>query len=371
MKVGIMTFPNSESHGAELQMFALYQVCRELGYDTEIINYHNQWMKHEKHLTYSQKGSKAAWGKKVIRDLLHQRMKAEFKVFENQMQKYPSLPTSDKKKLRELGERYGAVICGSDQVWNPDITNYDLSYFLDFCGSDTSRISYAPSFGVETISEEYGAQIRGELEKFDSISVRENTGRRIIMQLTGANAQLVLDPTFLINADQWFLYEKAQPQAKEAYILYYTIRGSKTLWNHCQELSKKTNMKILRIGSNAISKHLKKTDDVEYVCDVGPAEWLYLIHNASYVVTNSFHGTAFSINYRKNFYVEFSSLTNSRLAHIVSLLGLEDRVLKEDSPIIPSATDYSQTEMVLPKLKEESAAFLKHSLQRAVTKQKD
>lgn len=370
MKVGILTFPNSISHGAALQMFALYQTCLDLGYDTEIINYHNLWMKQLKHVTVGQgRGNVLLWGKRKINDLLHICMKARFAQFEKQMQKYPRRAVSAPELLPLLAKRYGAVICGSDQVWNPDITGEDLSYFLDFCNKETARISYAPSFGVETLTEEYAQNVRRELEVFDYLSIREEAGQVLIRDLTGLDAKLVVDPTFLLDAAMWQKFEQFHPQAEGAYILYYTVRSSKTLWKHCLALAKKTNMKILRIGSNVISKHLKKMEGVEDICDIGPGQWLYLMRHASYVVTNSFHGMAFSINYEKNFYVEFSSATNSRLSNIVKLLGLEDRVIREDTDLTASAVDYSQSSVVLSQMKAESLAFLTDALQSAQIKQ--
>ena len=370
MKIGILTFPNSTSYGATLQMFALYQACQNLGYDTEIVNYFNSWMKHEKHTSIGQ-GSNTIliWLKRQVHNWLHICMKARFTAFENKMQRHPSKSFTDINQLPSLAQRYGAMICGSDQVWNPDITNEDLSFFLNFCGQKTFRISYAPSFGVESLSYPYAERIRRELENFNHLSIREESGKRLIQEISGLDAKLVVDPTFLLNAEQWESYENAHPQAKGEYILYYTIHSSPSLWRNCLELAKKTNLKILRIGSNIISKHFKKMDGVEYVCDIGPSEWLYLVHNAKYVVTNSFHGTAFSINFRRNFYLEFSSNTNSRLSNIVDLFGLENRVLREGTEITPSITDYSKTEIVLPKMKEESMDFLKNALHCAEMKQ--
>lgn len=372
MKVGILTFPNSSSYGAALQMFALYQTCRDLGYDAEIVNYFNLWMKQMKHVTVGQgKGKALLWGKRKANDLLHICMKARFARFEKQMHKYPRKAVSDPAQLSLLAKRYGAVICGSDQVWNPDITGEDLSYFLNFCGEETARVSYAPSFGVEALAGQYAQKVRRELEAFDHLSIREEVGQRMIRDLAGLDAKLVVDPTFLLDAAMWQKYEQPHPQAKGAYILYYTVRSSKTLWKHCLSLARKTNMKILRVGSNVVSKYLKKVDGVEDVCDIGPGQWLYLMRNASYVVTNSFHGTAFSINYGKNFYVEFSSATNSRLSNIVKLLGLEDRVVYEDTDIAASAADYGVTAAVLPQMKAESLAFLADALHSARMKQEN
>ncbi len=367
MKIGILTFPNSKSYGATLQMRALYHVCQDLGYDVEILNYHNLWMKQEKHTELFQGTDKgAAWAKKMAADLIHTRMIRRFSKFEGQMNKYPRRATSDKTRLPQIAARYAAVICGSDQVWNPDIINFDRSFFLDFCGPETARISYAPSFGVEQLPDDFGKEVSEELKKFHSISVREKAGQQIVHTLTGNEPQIVVDPSLLLDAEQWRSYETKYSRADGDYILYYTIRGSKTLWEHCLKLAEKTNMKILRIGGNIIKKHTKKQANVEYVCDIGPDEWLYLVRNARYVVTNSFHGTAFSVNFRKSFYVEFSSLTNSRLSNIINMLSLEDRVLTADTEILPSDPDFTKAEEALSKQKTDAVNFLEQALRTVI-----
>lgn len=368
MKIGILTFPNSKSYGAALQMLALCSVCKKLGYDTEIINYHNLWMKQEKHIV-SAKGKRAnTWMKKKLSGFLHLPMIKGFARFENQMKKYPAKPIFEKKELPLIADRYGAVICGSDQVWNPNITNFDKSFFLDFCGPETSRISYAPSFGVEALPAAFAEEVKYELDQFAHVSVREYAGQKIIRELTGENAKLVVDPTLLLDGEEWMRHETAYPQACGDYILYYTVRSSQTLWDHCVKLAEKTNMKILRIGSNIISRQFKKRDGVEYVSDAAPDQWLYLLRNARYVVTNSFHGTAFAINFKKDFYVEFSSTANDRLSNLVKILKLEDRVLSDGKEIIPVQTDYSETDGILSGLKEESINFLEQALKTVSVK---
>lgn len=363
MKAGIMTFPNSTSYGAVLQMFALYRTVKKLGYEAEIINYHNSYMKSGKHML-----SPGRILRSKLTGLLHTRMHTSFQKFEKQMVKIPEKHFSDKKRLRKIAERYSAVICGSDQVWNPNITNGDLSFFLDFCGLNTSRIAYAPSFGVETLSEEFGKAVAQELKCFSSLSVREEGGNNIIQQLLGQPTQVVVDPTLLLDGCEWERYEVPCPEAQGDYILYYTIRSSDTLWEFCKFLAQKHNLKILRIGGNRISKKYRKNGNVQYVSDAGPGEWLYLLHHARYVVTNSFHGTAFSINYRKNFFVEFSSATNSRLEHITKVLGLEECVVRAGDNILTEKTDYSQTEQVLPAMIQSSRQYLKTALEDAYAK---
>lgn len=360
MKVGILTFPNSTSYGATLQMYALYHVVNELGHDTQIINYYNAYMKAEKHKSNSHT---AGMVKKAVSDLLHLPLKRRFKSFEKRrMTIFPERSFDDTQKLSELGNHYDAVICGSDQVWNPDITENDLTYFLNFCGEHTRRVSYAPSFGVKTLDRDFSDLVARELAQFYALSIRETDGQKLVMQMLGREVPIVLDPTMLLSATQWSTLEKMHPLAKDEYILYYTIKRSDSLMQFCRQLSAKTGMKIVVIGGNCVTAFKNKDAMVDYAVDISPEQWLYLVHHAAYVVTNSFHGTAFSVNFRKEFYVEFSSLTNSRLEHIVNMLELTDRIVNPDALSELFATDYTATNAKLPGLMAHSMQYLECAL---------
>ena len=120
-------------------------------------------------------------------------------------------------------------------------------------------------------------------------------------------------------------------------------------------------MKLVAVGGNSLKVRFKKEENIRYAVDIAPGQWLYLLHHAQYVVTNSFHGTAFSVNYRKDFYVELSSLTNSRLAQITQALGLTERIAGEE-PLVPAAVDYTVTNRVLPQMRQESMDYLMKAL---------
>ena len=356
MNVGILTFPNSISYGAVLQMYALYHAVETLGHVPEVINYQNTYMKEQKH---TRRGS---WAHQAAGRLLHHRMYRNFGRFEkNRMVRYPGMAISEPQKLSGLTDRYDAVICGSDQVWNPDITGGDLSYFLHFCDEHTRRVAYAPSFGLSEFSDGFSNAIRGDLEKFHALSVREAPGQVLMEQLLGMNVPLVCDPTLLMDADDWAKLEKAHPAADGEYVFFYTIRSSAALWNQCRAFAKEKGLKIVAVGGNPLKQWRQKDEQVRYAVDISPEEWLYLIHHARYVFTNSFHGTAFSINYRKDFYVEFSSLTNSRLEQITRTLGLRSRIVGNEVPDGASA-DYSVAEQVLPEMKKTSMNYLSDAL---------
>lgn len=364
MKVGILTFPNSISYGASLQMCALYRTVGKLGHDAEIINYHNAYMKAEKHLTaHGTKRSLRSRIRYLAKFILHRRLEKTFRAFEKKnMVIYPSKPIVEKDKLLPLGARYEAVVCGSDQIWNPNIMDSDMSYFLSFCGDETKRISYAPSFGVERISDTFAAAAGNELQQFTAISVREVAGRELVKQITKQDVQIVADPTMLVEKQEWMAMESAHPMGKGDYILYYTVKSSPTLLAYCKSLSHKTGLKIVIVGGNAVKKLTNRDPMLTYAVDVSPEEWLYLLHHARYVVTNSFHGTAFSIIYRKDFYVEFSSDTNSRLMNITEIFGLTDRVVKDCVCDCISDCDYTETDKKMPILRGESLQFLQDAL---------
>lgn len=364
MKVGVMTFPHSTSCGAVLQMYALCCAVEKLGHSAEAIHYHNAFMKAGKHTRSTSSGKYFLQLMRFCaRSVLHRRLERAFREFENRfVPLYPEKSFSDKKKLSLADKRYDAVICGSDQVWNPDITDRDLSYFLDFCTERTGRIAYAPSFGVEDLEEEYAASVRKELMQFAALSVREASGQTLISRLTGKDAPVVLDPTMLLEAAEWNALEQPHPLAQGEYILYYTVRSSGSLWASCRALSEKTGMKIVVVGGNAIKVMRNRDPMVAYAVDASPAEWLYLIRHARYVVTNSFHGTAFSAIYRKDFYVELSSATNSRLSHVVRELGLRDRIVSGGLCDGGTACDYAKAEEVLPTLQAASLAYLHQAL---------
>ena len=356
MNVGIFTFPNSISYGAVLQMYALYHTVENLGHTPEVINYQNSYMKHEQHFR------KRSWLRRNAVKLLHHKKYHKFHLFEQAyLSIRPSKVLSDPQRLPELAKRYNAVICGSDQVWNPDITDSDLSYFLNFCDGKTKRVAYAPSFGHSEFSDVFLPAIRAELEKFKALSVREEPGQALISDLLGKNVPLVCDPTLLMDSHEWEQLEKPHAAAEGAYVLYFTVKSSATLWAQCKAFAKEKGLKIVVVGGNPLKQWKHRNENIQYAVDIGPEEWLYLIHHARYIFTNSFHGTAFSINYRKDFYVELPSFANSRLIQIMQIFGLSSRILDEHVPN-GTAVDYSVTTQVLPQIRRASMDYLSEAL---------
>ena len=364
MKIGIMTFPDMTSYGCSLQMYALYRAVEQAGAEAEIIHYRNEYMKARHHTSAGRSGSsmKAAMHM-AARKLLHLRQIAAFRNFEGRLDQYPEKVTADKHVLWESAKRYDGVICGSDQVWNPLITDTDLSFFLDFCGPDTKRIAYAPSFGISEFSGEFTEKIRPELEKFRHLSVREEVGVRYVESLVNHKVDTVLDPTFLIPKQDWIALEKAHPLAKGKYIFCYPVRKSAALIRFGRELAEKKNATLIVVEGNFLTQLRNKDVRIQYALDISPEEWLYLMHHADCVVTNSFHGAAFSVHYQKDFFLECSSAkANSRLEQLAALCGLEDRIIRDSFDGANLPIDYESVEARIAPARQASLDYLNQSI---------
>lgn len=362
MKVGILTFPNSVSYGACLQMIALQNTVRRMGHEVEIINYYNPYMKAEKHTDKGRNPLKRAVQRRV-RLLLHRRLYRNFHRFEQQhVTYYPTRAFTDKNRLPEVAQRYDAVICGSDQVWSPYITDMDISYFLDFCGEDTKRVAYAPSFGVVKFPDGFEERIAPELAKFHALSARELPGKEMVERLTDRDTTIVVDPTWLVDATDWMAMEQPHPAATGDYVLYFVVNQSRELLARCKAFAKQHGLKVVMVGGNPITAAKNKDPMLSYALDVGPEQWLYLVHHAQYVFTNSFHGTAFSVLFERNLYVQLPSHNGSRLRQVLESLGMEDREVREGVELTETAVDYARARVAFSQLKEQSLAYLENAL---------
>ena len=366
MKIGILSFPNMTSYGCTLQMYALYRAVEQAGAEAEIINYRNEFMKARRHTSAGRSANpvKAALRGTATR-MLHLRQILAFRSFERKMLRYPAKTISQNLELKSAAGRYDGVICGSDQVWNPLITGGDLSFFLDFCGPETRRIAYAPSFGISDFSEDFSESICPELDRFHALSVREDVGSRYVEGLVNRKVETVLDPTFLLSREDWTVLEKPHTLAGEKYVFCFPVRKSGDLIQFGLQLAEKRNATLVVAEGNLLTQIRNKEQRLKYALDLSPEEWLYLIHHADCVVTNSFHGAAFSIHYQKDFYLECSSQkANSRLEQLVELCGLESHVIREDCASWASHINYADVEARLAPARALSLAYLEQAIRQ-------
>lgn len=372
--VGILTFYKSENVGAVLQACALQNVLTEMGYTAQIIQYVDQ-KKKQSRIPTAKRIAHNLWYDGIKRGLLRD---IKWRRICDFVEKYDSLSEKayfSHAAIHKDPPLYDVYITGSDQVWNPSITGNDETYYLTFAPAEAVRLSYGASLGNISVLQRDPEKTAYMLRQLDAISVREKDAACAISDMIHKPVTQVLDPTLLLDAEKWTTFiAHRKPVVKQPYILCYYMPGNSAMEegirNIADTLRKKTGLPVVNIGKKDWQKLRFCKEDL---FDHGPLEFLWLIKNAAYVVTNSFHGTAFSINFGKPFYVptadnESTAATRtSRILSLLSALKLEERLIPVDangnitSPkITEQSLDYTEAHSKLAELRDTSVAFLRN-----------
>lgn len=370
-KVGIITMHRVINYGSALQAYALQQIVRNLGYDCEIIDY---IYPNGYHLSLFPKIP--IW-KSVIRFIIQLaygfprkiRIKL-FNSFYTDFLKLSSTRYETQEQLQKNPPYYDIYITGSDQVWNPKYVGEDTSFMLSFV-TRAPKIAYSPSFATGSIPDKYKTLYGKYINKYQAISVREEKGCQIVKDITGKKASIVLDPTLLLRAECYEpIIEKGSIHINGPYILAYILDYSfdfnpypfiERLIIHIQQ---KIGYKVCLLGVS--ERRMLFIPGTTRLQKVGPAEFLYLFKNASYVITSSFHGTAFSLIYNKPFYsIMDRNSTDNRILNLLRLLKLENHAIYigDDMPTnISTIKDGIPYDNALMRFKERSIHFLQDAL---------
>ena len=365
MNIKTITCHHAYNYGASLQAHALMYVLSKNGDKVEIINYIPSYVKDFNSIWFIGERYRknffmtCAYYAYVIPIRLLQYKKK--RLFEKYDQEYLRL-TKKYESFAELQTDPPAadvIFCGSDQIWNTATDNgLDPSYYAAFARQETVRASYAASFSISKLSEEHKPFVRQMLGGMRAISVREKTGIDILQDLGFNKAVQVVDPVFLPEVEHWFSMTK--PIKDKDYVLVYDQENSPVIKQIAQGIAKKHNLKIIAFRDLYPRLYANKT-----VWNTGPIEFISLIRNASFVVTNSFHCTAFSILFKREFVIvpRTHEKVNSRMMDLVISLGLNDRYLKSAEDInnikpIDFETVYEEIE----KLRSSSYSFIDKTL---------
>lgn len=378
MKIGIITILKVNNYGAELQAYATQAFLRKLGYEAEIIDYLFYKNPGHKKTTMSRPLFKFDLRKKVSEFLypIFDKIKnlRNWEISKSRIirfEEFHKAHTHLSKTYRTADDLYNSqmdydvYLTGSDQVWNPGIYSSIAPYFLDFVPKDKRRISYAASFGVSNIPDDCIETYKSFLSKYSAIGVRERDAVDLVKSISGKTATWVLDPTFLLSKNEWLDIGQMIQAPKENFLLIYELTPCPYIIKLSRHIARILGIKIVRICKD--SAIIENDNSVINICDAGPSEFLYLFDKASFVVTNSFHGTAFAVNFNKPFYtvLPFHKQNNSRQRSLLKLLDLEDRCLIEGSefPIASSFDiDYESVNHKLNEEREKSINFLIESI---------
>ena len=363
MKAGLVTFYHIHHYGALLQAAATERAVESLGGACEIIDYYvNQ--NNDLFRKPTGVGSAAA---DVHTALHYKALRDRYQRFERFSKDHLRISGHRFESLEELRSAelpYDLILSGSDQIWNPKIFpdgRFDPVFFGAF--STRRKIAYAPSFGVPHIPEGMEEELRCYLESFSHISVRERQGREIVKETTGKDVPVVLDPTLLLTAEQWSAMA-VPPDRSGGYILCYCISKPGALAPYIQRLAEETGLPVVQLCGIRQKVHPKAA----CVLDAGPSEFLGLFQNASYVCTNSFHGTVFSVQFQKPFFTavapsELAAPESSRTFSILSRLGLTERIIGTGATAGLDATiDWADVDRRLRAARQSSLEYLRAAL---------
>ncbi len=354
-KIGILTYHRAINYGALLQVYALQHIIQKLSAECIIIDYRNNKLEN-RHKKMSLSNCKCL--KDYIRFFLigkaHNKKFDKFREFSKKHLRI-SKPCYNKDNLETISSEFDKIICGSDQVWNHNINDFDKAYYLDFINSSSKKYAFSASFGYKKIKDEYKSEYKNLLNDYNMISVREKHAANIIEELIGTRPEVVLDPTMLIKKDEWIKLANDYKYSSK-YILIYAYSGTHIM-NLAKNIAKKTGFKIVMIKNHYLPRL-----NIKYEKTVGPRDFLGIFKNAEYILTNSFHGTIFSINLNKEFFTELlpePSNVNSRLEHVMELFGLKNRLITNNNPeIINIKINYENLNKKLDKERNKSINFL-------------
>ncbi len=342
MKVGVLTFHRASNYGTALQAFATVEALRSLGVDAELIDYRPEYTERTLRSRYLRKAGSPKEAASILanRAIYGNQQNEKIRHFLEFIEKIPTGGAVCKtcEELAKAAGSYDVILSGSDQLWNKKITGEDMSYFFPF--DHRKKISYGSSFGESCLSDERQRQITPWLKQFDALGLREKTALQLTQQMVGPEHSKklcqVIDPTLLLTADHW--KKQLEPNVKlprDGYILTYYMIETPVLRAVTEKLKKETGLPVVNLKPSKRQIFCREGQNMMWA---GPREFLSCYAGAKYVVTNSFHGTAFAINFRVPMYVaplpvSMAGEVNSRLVDILDWYGLSDRWVETEQGI--------------------------------------
>ncbi len=358
MKTGIITFHCSYNYGSALQAYALQKHLADCGHSPKIINYKNKLNFDDYRLFRTQRYIKSP--KSLAGDIcfLPKNLKRK-KAFEGFWKNYFSLTESeysDAADMAGLNDAFEAFICGSDQIWNINCTKgADPAFFLSFADEGKRKIAYAPSIADSSIDFTKQPEVINYLKRLDYISVREKSFAPMVEAASGKPVAAAVDPTLLLDANDYQAIIKAPAGIPEKFIFAFALGDGDEVYANAKAFGKEKGLPVV---------YIEKKDIAGLDCNAygaAPQEFLWLIKNAEYIITNSFHATVFSVLFEKRFCTVIMKDSGSRMVDFLGAIGLEGRLFSEgfdfDAP-----DDFETAKNKIEALAKNSKAFLAEAL---------
>lgn len=360
MKIGILTFHRAYNYGAVLQAYATQEYLKQMGHDVEIVDYMpNYFVERNKLIKFGRGNLISRLKSFVISLLLYRRSVEKANKINCFIDSYFSLSPIKYLFPFSANYDYDAFIVGSDQVWNPDITNgFDSVFWGRFKIKDGAKIiSYAASMSQINLPDFEKECVSKLLVNFTSISVRESELALLMQPLVEKKISVVLDPTLLIDSAVWHKLA-VRPTLDKPYLLVYTVSKFRETMKMARVIAAERGLSIVVLSGigNGYNKN-------EYFVSPSPEEFVGWFMCADFVLTSSFHGTAFSLIFNKSFYsVSNGTKHDSRQRTLLSSLTLAHRIVSPDQLPTFSMIDYTAKDVKMEDIKKQSIGFIRDSL---------
>lgn len=355
MKIGILTLSASDNCGSLLQTYALQKVLVDkYGNEVEVINFRTK----ESDDIYSVFPKNPLLEKRrFLNALMHHRLlthqKEAYEYFRKQYLNLTEKEYKTEEELNELNSKYDVVVCGSDQIWNVKMTDYNNAFFLGWY-KGKNKLSYAASLGGYDVQEALNYdQICKWVNELKTISVREATGKRSIVLTTGKDVKVNADPTLLISSEEWRDLINNR-KVNEDYIFYYSwAYNSKEINEIVAEFARIKKIPVYVINASKWNKFKPQQFGFKLCDEMGPLAFLNLMKYAKYALVQSYHGVIFAYQMRRDFWFldnQPVEKMDNRLNYILRLLHAEDRVLRPGcnmENIVSTSFDYKNSELEL------------------------
>lgn len=366
MRIEIISFHDTFNYGATLQCCALNYYLNANKHNVEVINYIPKYIQNKKSAFKEFNSIKNRHGlsgkiKAFLRAIYYYAHKNTIKRRDLRYRTFLNrniLLTDYVSNFSDLDDFKGTdlYICGSDQIWNPVLTggDFDKAFFLEFAKG--RKVAYGVSTGEADLAS-YREELKKLTSDFEYISVREKKTAEELSSILNRNVEVVLDPTLLLNAQDYAGMEIPVDEA-EPYLLFYNVSPAPLATKTALKIANEKGLRIIDISPSPFVRvpGAKKVDDI------GPGEFLSYVKNAECVVTNSFHGTVFSIIYKKSFYSIPHKKRSGRVVDLLELTGLSDRLIKGIDSVSYEPLDYLSAYDSLNAARRDSYNYLQKCL---------
>ena len=369
-KIGVITYHSAYNFGSVLQAYATQDSIEKIGYSVEIVNYRMKSQIKYYSMIHLNNGLKA-----FLKDLLHLPQIGKYITRKNRFEQFIeelnlTKEFNEPEEVDEADGMFDIFVSGSDQIWNKhsnELEESEWKYMYPYllCFTNKKKVSYASS--IVNMKDEELTYIVDKVKKFDKISFREKASCDRFKSLFGIESNEVLDPTLLLNSEEWSSKIGTIPEKmiNKKYILYYALEGVKKtrkIMPKLQKMAKRKGCVLVVITPLSCFTYSK---GVINAIDAGPKEFLGWIKGAELVITNSYHGTLFSVNLGTNFYtLQEKESTDNRIKGILLKLELEKRIISDVDSILyeKEEINFQDVRKKLDIYRKESIEFLKKAL---------